>query len=182
MINLLPPEEKKSLKSEINKSLVIVLWYIVVISLFALSLALFSVKFYILQDESNQKDFLDYVKKQYKTPDFLSLESDIKKYNASLLKVDDFYKKEIYFSDALKDILDVQRSDGLYFENISIEKNKDNNTVKVTILGVSDTRDNLLAFKSSIEGAKKIKNIYFPPANWVKQKDINFNITFEITK
>lgn len=182
MINLLPPEEKKALKSEITKNLVIVLWYMFIIFLVVLSLVLFSVKLYILQDESYQKIVLDSVKKQYQTADALSLKSDIVKYNALLLKIDDFYKKQTYFSDALKSILDVQRSDGLYFSNISMERIKDGSGVKVSVAGLSDTRDNLLAFKNNIESNGKIKNVNFPPANWVKQKDIKFNLTLEIPK
>ncbi len=179
MINLLPPLEKKALKSEITKNLVIVLWYMFIIFLVALSLVLFSVKFYILQDENSQKVVLDLVKKQYETPESLSAKELIVKYNASLLKVDDFYKKEVYFSEALKTILETQRPAEVYFTNISMEKSKNGAGVKITILGTSDTRDNLLVFKDNIEANPKIKNAYFPPANWVKPKDIIFNLTLD---
>ncbi|OGZ70589.1 MAG: hypothetical protein A3F47_01450 [Candidatus Staskawiczbacteria bacterium RIFCSPHIGHO2_12_FULL_38_11] len=182
MINLLPPEEKKALQLVIKKNLVIVLWYMAIMSLLALSLILFLVKLYILQDESYQKTTLDSIKKQYQTAEFISLKNNIQKYNTSLAKADDFYKKQIYFSDVLKNVLEVQRPEGLYFESILVEKNKDNSGVKVSISGLSGTRDGLLIFKNNLEANGKIKNVNFPPANWVKPKDINFNLTLEMPK
>jgi len=180
MINLLPPQEKELLFLERNKKLAIVLGYTIIIALIYLALVLFSVKFYILGELSRQKNILNTTEAKYQTADFLSYNNLVKKYNDDLVKADTFYKKEIYFSNLVKTILDIQRPEGLFFSDISIKTNDKDNKIKATISGISNTRDNLLTFKDNIEHSNKIENIYFPPNSWIKTKDINFYITLEI--
>ena len=193
MINLLPPKEKEKLLFEKNKKLTIVLGNIIIISLVCLILILFSLNLYILGDVNYQRIILDNTKKKYQTQDFLLFQNLIKKYNASLVQVDNFYKEEIYFSDILKTISEIERPKGVYLTSLTINKVKEKNLgvsatskslasgkIKVTIFGISDTRDNLLAFKENIENNKEITNIYFPPNSWIKPSNINFNLTFEI--
>lgn len=193
MINLLPPKEKEELLFEKNKKLIIVLGNVFLISLICLSLVLFSLHVYILGEINYQRIILDDTKKKYQTPDFLSFESIIQKYNASLVAIDTFYKKEIYFSDILKTISEIQRPKGVSITSIAINAMKENNLpasakpkalsagkTKVTISGMSDTRDDLLIFKSNIENNQKVTNVYFPPNSWIKPSDISFNLTFEI--
>ena len=192
MINLLPPKEKEELILEKNKKLVVILGNVVLISLVCLALVLFSLKFYILGEISSEKSFLDNTEKKYQNPDFLHFKNLLQKYNAKLIKIDAFYKKEIYFSGILKTILEIQRPKGLSLISININKTKEDNppqsttqktlrtgNIKVTISGISDTRDNLLIFKRNIENNKEIENLYFPPYDWIKPKDINFYLTFE---
>mgnify|MGYP001573536718 CR=1 FL=1 len=180
MINLLPPKEKEQLFLERKKKLVIILGYIAIISLIYLALVLFSVKFYILEQMSFQKNILDTTEIKYQTSDFLSYSNLVKKYNTDLIKVDTFYKKQIYFTDIIKTILDIQRPDGLFFDDMSIKNNEKNNKIQITVSGISNTRDNLLAFRDNIKNNNKIENIYFPPNSWIKAKDINFYVTFEV--
>ncbi len=189
MINLLPPKEKEQLFLERKKKLVIILGYITIISLICLSLVLFLVKLYILEQVGHKKSILDTTEKKYQTSDYLFYNNLVKKYNKDLVTANTFYKKQIYFSDIIKTILDIQRPDGLFFNDMSIKNSeKDNkiknsekdNNIKVTVSGISNTRDNLLIFKDNIENNNKIKNVYFPPNSWIKTKDINFYVTFEI--
>lgn len=180
MINLLPPKEKEQLLLERNKKLVIILGYVVIISLTYLALILLLVKFHILEQMSRQKSILNTTEMKYQTSDFLSYNNLIKKYNDDLFKANTFYKKEIYFSDVIKTILDIQRPDGLFFNDMSIKNSEKDNKIKVTISGISDTRDNLLTFKDNIEHSGKMENVYFPPSSWVKTKDINFYVTLEV--
>ncbi|MBI1866251.1 MAG: hypothetical protein HY005_00480 [Candidatus Staskawiczbacteria bacterium] len=179
MINLLPPKEKEKLSLERNKKLTIILGYIIIIPLVYLALVLFSLKFYILGQMSYQKSVLGSVEAKYETSDFLSYGSIVKKYNEGLIKADTFYKKEVYFSNVIKTILDIQRPDGLFFNDVSINVDEKDNKIKVNISGQSDTRDNLLIFKDNIESNNKIKDVYFPPNSWIKSADINFYVTFE---
>lgn len=180
MINLLPPEEKERLILEKKKKLVIVLGNVIIISLICLILILFSLKFYILGEITSQKIALDNIEKKYQTPDFLLFKQIVQKYNSILVKIDNFYKKETYFNDALETILEIQKPDGLYLSDISVARIKENNKIKVTASGISDNRDNLSILKSNIENNEKIENFYFPPNNWIKPKDIEFYLTFEI--
>jgi len=184
MINLLPPKEKEELLLQRNKKLVMVLGNTVLVVLVCLILILLSLKFYILSEISYQKSNLDIAEKNYQMPTNLSVKDMIVGYNESLKKVDDFYKKEIYMSDAIKDILSVPRSGAIYFKEITINRSNANKIspekIKVSLYGVSNTRNDLIVYKNNIESNKKIKNVYFPPDSWVKNKDVNFYLDFEV--
>ena len=185
MINLLPPKEKEGIISERNEKLAVVLGNLFIISLVCLALVLISLKFYILSEDTYSKINLESVKEKYQTSEFLSLKESIQKYNADLIKIDDFYKKEIYFSDALKVILNTKRPSGLYLNSINISEIlniKESDRVKAVISGVSNTRDDLQVFRDNLENNKKIVNVYFPPNSWVKPADVNFSITLEILR
>ncbi len=184
MINLLPPIEKAELLAQKNKRLVIVLGNIALVFLICFILILFSIKFHILSEIRHQKYDLDSAEKNYQMPLTVSTKDAIKQYNASLLRLDDFYKKEIYISQVFKDVLGITRPNGIYFAEMVIfrdDKSKTNQPgkVKIFLSATSNTRDNLLVFKNYIEENKKIENVYFPPESWVKDKNISFNVTFE---
>jgi len=181
MINLLPKNEKENLLFDRDKKMIMVLGYIIIIALTCLSLFLFSIKFYILGDVASQNVLLGITEKSYQNPDFLMFKDMIQKYNSDLGKINTFYSKEIYFSDLLKNILEIERPNGVYFTDLSMAKDQKANMVKVTITGTSDTRDNLSTFRDNLESNKKIENIYFPSENWIKPVNLNFYLSFTVT-
>lgn len=185
MINLLPPQEKEHLLLEKRKKLIIILGWVFLMFLIFLTLVLFSVKFYILTQASWQEEVLTDLKNTYQTPDFLFFKDIIQKHNLSLKTADNFYKKEIYVSNALKAIAAIDRPAALHLTDVTVghlplQPGQAQDTMLVTIFGVSDTRDSLVIFKSNVEQIHNIKNVYFPPNNWIKSADINFYMTFEV--
>jgi len=181
MINLLPTEEKHALLAESKKKLATIWGAVILISLICLTLILLSIKFYILTETDSQKNILKQTEQKNKTPDFVNFNSIIEKYNVTLAQLDSFYEKEVYFSQALNLINKTLIPGGLYFENFSLSRDK-NGMVNVTVSGSSITRDVLLIFKKSVEENKEIINPYFSPESWIKQKDVNFSLTFKIGK
>ncbi|MEK7664504.1 MAG: hypothetical protein AAB340_03675 [Patescibacteria group bacterium] len=180
MINLLPQKEKQELLFQKNRNLVIVLGSTAIIFLICLALVLLSIKFYILQIISNEKAILKDAEEKYQTPNSLLFLDSLKKNNADLSIMDSFYKKKAYLSDDLKTILQTQRPDGITFNSISLGQTGSDNRVKISILGTSATRDELLSFKDNITSQASVKNIYLPPENLVKPTNISFNLNFEI--
>jgi len=180
MINLLPQKEKQELLFLKNRNLVIVLGSITMIFLICLSLVLLSLKFYILQKVSLEKSILDDTESEYQTDNFLLLLESINQYNKSLSRADSFYKKQLYFSSALKEVAGIQRSQSLRFDSIVLEKNSEDDKIKANIYGISSNRDALLAFKENIEKQDGFVNVYIPPDNLVKPTNVNFNLSFEI--
>jgi|SRR3989344_5255715 len=180
MINLLPSKEKQGLLFQKYRNLIIVLGSMVIIFLICLSLVLLSLKFYILQRVSYEKYILEETEKSYQTADFSSLLDSIKKNNISLSKIDSFYKKESYLSNALKTILDIKRSGGISFNDIVLNHPETNGVIKVSIYGTSISRDELLSFKENIDSQKEIKNVNLPPENLIKPSNASFYVTFEI--
>jgi Tfp pilus assembly protein PilN len=179
MINLLPLEEKQKLLSKKKEKLTMILGIIVLVFLVCLTLVLLSIKFYILAETDSQKNILEQTQKENQTPDSANFNGIIQKYNGILTQIDSFYKKEIYFNQALDIISSVESPAGLYLTNLSLKRDE-SGKIKVNVSGTSDTRDNLLLFKKNIEGDTEIKNSYFSPESWISPKNVNFSLSFEI--
>jgi len=181
MINLLPQEEKQKLFLAKKEKLAAIYGIIVLISLLCLTLVLLSIKFYILADTDYQKYALKQAKQLSENKALTDLNVVIEKYNGTLAQLDSFYKKEIYFNQALETITNIPVPKGLYLNNFSLDRNEDG-SVKASVSGISDTRDHLLTFKKNIEDSAEIKDSYFSPESWISPKDISFSLTFEIYK
>ncbi|MCX6723258.1 MAG: hypothetical protein NT094_04335 [Candidatus Staskawiczbacteria bacterium] len=179
MINLLPLEEKQEILLERKKKLSIIFGIIILVFLICLTLILLSIKFYILAETDYQKNILKQIEKEYQTPDFINSNNTIKKYNGILTQLDSFYKKEIYFNQALDITTKIKSPENLYLTSFSLNRDK-NGIIQVSVSGVSYTRDNLLIFKKSIEDDKEIKNPHFSTESWISPKDVKFSLTFEI--
>jgi hypothetical protein len=180
MINLLPPEEKEKLFLKKKGKLVIILEITVLVSLVCLILILSSIKLYIAAEASSLKIVSERAEKEYQSPIFSNFKDIIQKYNKIIVQLKNFYEQKAYLGQALKNISNIQRPDGLYLTELSLKKNG-NKKIKVIISGVSDSRENLLLFKKNIEEVQKIENSYFSPETWTNPENINFNLTFEIS-
>ncbi len=180
MINLLPPKETKILLLEMVNRLAIILSIIGIVFLASLTLALLSVKFYILADISSQETVLNQAEKINLQSAALAKE-DIQKYNSLLLRAKNFYASHIYFSGALKTISGFKMPKGLYLTDVYFTKDK-NNMIKAAVSGFSASRDDLISYKKSIESNKTIKDVSFSQDSWISPEDINFKATFYITQ
>lgn len=179
MINLLPTKEKGELILEKEKKLAIILGSAVLIAIIFMALVLLSVKFYILGGVVSQKFALEQTEIRYKTEDFILYKTLLENYNKRFVKLESFYKDRTEFAPALKAVLDVKLSAGVYFTELSL-KRKSDGKIEAKLYGISDIRNNLLIFKQNIESAKAIKNPNFSPESWINSKNINFYLTFEI--
>jgi len=181
MINLLPAKEKENLFLKKKEKLIFILGIIVLVCLICLILILSSIKFYIAFEANSQKIILEQAEKRYQTSNFLNYKIIIQKYNKILDQLGAFYGQELYFNQALKIISSIQYPNGLYLTNLSLSRNE-NKKIEVAVTGISNSRENLLLFKKNIEENQKIENSYFLPENWTNPKNINFNLSFEISK
>lgn len=179
--NLLPPKEKEILFKDQLKRLVIILGCETFIFLLCLFLVLSSIKFYILGETSSQKFFLNQAEAQNKSSDFSIFKRIISISNQDIFRTEFFRAKQAYFSSAMDILLGVERPQGLYFTNLFLDNVQDKK-IKVVITGTSSTRDSMLVYKKNIELEKRIKSIFFSPESWISPKDVNFNISFEISE
>ena len=113
MINLLPPKEKEELLLQKYKRLVIVLGNVFLISTICLALMLFALKYYVLSEISFQNLNLELAEQKYITDGTMPFKEMIKQYNASLVKIDGFYKKATYIADILQNVLEINRPAGM---------------------------------------------------------------------
>ncbi len=183
MINLLPQKEKDVLYARQFGKLIVVLGTIVLVGFISLFLILLSVKLYILGQASYQKIMFENAQKSIQSPESVSLQAFISKYNSILAKENLFYEDQAYMSRILDILIGVPRPEGLYFTEISLNGDQENiEEVGIIISGTSATREGLTLFKKNVEEEQKIKDVYFPPESWINAKNISFNINLAILK
>ena len=137
-------------------------------------------EFYILGELTSQKFLLSEAESENHAPEFSRFSGIMQDYNKKLVLVESFYQKSGSASSGLDVLLGVQRPAGLYFSKFSLQSEPKLSRIKAVVSGFSNTRDNLLVFKNNLEAASKIENINFSPEAWLSQKNINFNLTFDI--
>lgn len=183
MINLLPIKEREELILAQNKKIAIILGFAILIISICLILILLSIKFYILGESVSQKFILEQAENKYQTSDFLTYKGLLQGYNKNFIQLKSFYKDKVQFNAALKNILEVERPEGVYFTDLFLTRSEDTNKIEAKLFGISNTRDNLLLFKKNLEerpkGYPEIKNPNFSSESWINSKDISFYLTFE---
>jgi hypothetical protein len=181
MINLLPPIEKNKLASEMKEKILFI-WSIIILSaLVCLTLILLAIKFYLLADVDYQNNILKEARQEDQSQDISNFTDIVKKYNATLVQLDSFYKKEIYFNKVLGTINGISFPENLYLTSISLAR-ATSGYIQVNISGISATRDELISFRKSIEEQKKIINPSFSSESWVSPKNVNFTLSFQINE
>jgi len=182
MINLLPPEEKAIIQWERKKRLVIILLFLISVLIVSFVLFLLTIRFYLEGVLSSQIVILNEEERRSKQTEIQNLKQEIKEFNHQLVRLESFYKEKFYFSEILEEISELL-PEGSYLTNISITKGKSKeNVLDVSLSGFASSREDLLVFRENLRQQKNIKNISFPPSNWVNPVNINFLATFEISK
>ena len=175
MINLLPPQQKEELLREEKWKLTLILGIISLIFFLCLSLILFSVKIYISGKLESQKILLEIEEKKFKTSEIQDFQKKITLLNQNLSKLDSFYQGQLDLTKILEKI-STTLPPGIYLNSFSWQKENS----QIGLSGFSSLRGNLFELKKNLEKEKDFEEIYFPPSNWVKPKDINFNVTFKV--
>ncbi|MCX6760716.1 MAG: hypothetical protein NTZ84_01235 [Candidatus Nealsonbacteria bacterium] len=181
MINLLPPENQKEIIQEQNWKMIIILGTLVLIFFICFSLIIFSVKIFVSGKVETQKLLLAEKEKELQASQIKSLESDIEGFNEIIFKLEVFYKNQFKITESLGKISTVFPSE-TYLNNLSINLQSNRDGVKQAICnisGFSSSRENLLKLKENMEKEESFKDIYFPPANWMKATSVNFTASFK---
>lgn len=179
MINLLPQKEKDSLFLKRIRNLSIVLGSVLIIALLCLIFVLLSLKFYIMAEVDSQKFMSQATEQKYRSPDIETVKNAIQHYNELFPQITSFYNSQIHLSEVLAAIANTERPKGVRFTSISIISQDAGKTPKVSISGVSDTRENLLNFQKSLESQSMINNVLFSADSWISPVKAKFNLTLE---
>ena len=175
MINLLPPQQKEEgIREEIWK-LISILGILSLVFISYLSLILFSIKIYISSELESQKIIYDIEEEKFKASEIQDFQKRINSLNQNVSKLDSFYQEQINLTKILEKI-SITLPPGVYLTNLNWQKEMS----QIGVSGFAPTRENLFEMKKNLEKEKDFENVYFPPSNWVKPKDINFYVTFKI--
>jgi len=181
MINLLSPIEKEALTQEENWKLVLILGIIFIASLISSALILFSIKIYISGQIEAQKILL--LQKELESSQVQPLKKEIKSANFTLSQLNSFYQETANSGEILEKISQALPT-GTYLTNFTLTTivEKEEYPTQASLSGFSPDREALLEFKKNLESQELFKEIYFPPATWVKSTNIEFSLNFKTSK
>lgn len=175
MINLLPPQEKKEIENEGKFRLVLILGTISSVFLLFISLIFLSINSY-LEGELNAKIvILEAEKGRIETPEIQDFQRNISFLNQEIDKLDIFFQQKVELTKALDKISRLIPKN-IYLANFSWQKE----SLEVKILGFAPTREDLFKLKENLEKEESLSDVNFPPINWVKPREIDFQVTFKI--
>lgn len=175
MINLLPPKEKQILLKEKQFREILILETVILIALSFLGLILFLIKTDLKNKILLQETILTQKEQEFKIAKIDNLEKEIKSFNQTLFKLNSFFQSHFYLTDILKDLANLKPSE-IYFTSISFNQKEK----ELSISGFSPDRTTLTEFKKNLAKKENFKEIYFPPSNWIKPKDIEFFVSFKL--
>lgn len=177
MINLLPAEDKIAIKKERQRRLIVIIG-IFAFGIISWAIILFIPSYFLLSSlERSLETQTSVLKETAVRNETNKIESSIAALNEKLaLLAGNGSQKQI--SSALKKILDIQlptiKITAFYYE-------KKGNKETLSVEGSADTRNSFLAFLSNLEKTDGIKNVSSPPANIIKEENISFRLTAELS-
>jgi Tfp pilus assembly protein PilN len=173
--NLLPPQTKDELYEEEIKKMIIISGILILIFLFSSTLILFTINNYILKQIDLEKTVINLEEKNSEAPEIQNLREKIISINRTLSQLDSFYQAQVRLTEIFNKISDILPSQ-MYLTNFSYQKE----SAQVSLSGFSPNREILFEFKKTLE--KEFPEANFPPQNWIKATDIDFQVNFKITK
>ena len=170
--NLLPPQIKAELREEEIKKLIMILGILILIFLFLLTFILFSIQRYITNSLNLERDILNSQKQNFEVAEIRDLREKIISVNKTLSQLDYFYQKKVSLSELFNKSSAICPSQ-IYLTNFSFQ----NDGGQISLSGFSPNRETLFEFKNSLE--KEFTEVNFPPQNWIKATDIDFQVNFK---
>lgn len=185
MINLLPEKEKKELESGENRKVILILGVFSLLFLACLILLLFLFKIYFFSQVNSQKQLLLDKERELKSiPQFQDFEQTIKKANQELVRVKNFYQKQILIAPILED-LSILVPSKVYFTRLFIEKpeiskEEDDYLFKINVWGYAKNREDLFLFQKALSESDDFKEVDVSLQSWLEPTDVDFSLTIKI--
>lgn len=179
MINLLPPENKKELAREENWKIFVISGVLVVVFLVCFSLILSSVNIFISGEMETEKILLEQRKRELENPRVKQLRKNLISFNETLSQLESFYQDQIRYALILEEISETLPP-GSYLTTLSLSFQSGEDKISCALSGFSPSRQTLLKLKENLEDKEIFEEIHFPPVNWVKPTDVDFNVNFKI--
>jgi hypothetical protein len=176
MINLLPHIQKEKLQEEKEKR-ILVHWLVLILFFgLSLSLSLLTIKIFISEKLKRERFNLE---SQEKILD-VKTQKEILETNKLISELLKFEKEKKDLSGIIAKVYRTVPTE-IQLNNLSIlkvsgDEKKNKERLQITLSGFSAERGNLLRLKSILE--EQFDEVSFPAQTWVKEKDIDFSVTF----
>ena len=150
---------------------------------FALSLLI--VKYFLQTQAESFRAQLESNKKNSERIADLETINKINTFNIFFEKLNTFYQKKIYISEAIDKTSKILPNK-IYLTEFSASPDLTGSPIKqqagfnIFITGFAPTREDLLLFKQNMEKDSYFKAVNFPIENWVESVNIIFSLSFKI--
>lgn len=177
MINLLPDKFKYFFKQEAFYKTIIV-WQLVglLIMIFGV-IGLIYINFLQASEINFQKSILATIEGE--TNEINKSQESIRNLNKKVIAVSKIFSEKSYQEDIINEIASYVPS-SISINSLAI--NKETQNPSVIVRGFSKDSDSIYAFKKNLESSKRVKKISFPLGDLIKDKDIDFTVSFEFLK
>ncbi len=176
MINLLPPQYKQALKKEENFRLVLIFGLVVLTFFISLALILFSVRIYVQAQAESVKFLVEAERVRLQSAQTAELREKITRGSQNISKLSSFYKNRSDSTEILETIFQIV-PEQISLTSMSWRKE----TGVVAISGFSPSREVLFGLRNNLQAESKFSEINFPPQNFVKAQNIDFQATFKVS-
>ena len=185
MINLLSNKEKKEIDFERNRKTLLVLLMISFVSFVFLFFFLFSFKVYFSsQVKTQDRIILDKQAEINLSSEFQDFKQIVQETNDKLIKIQNFYKKQILIVPVLENISKFV-PDSIYFTKFftnwpdALEKDP-NYSIKLSIQGYAESREDLFLFQKALKQSEYFAEVDVSLQSWLEPEDVNFYIDIKI--
>lgn len=175
MLNLLPPQYKQALKKEENFRLFLILGTVSLTFFISLALILFSVRIYVKAQAESVNFLVESERMRLQSTQTAELREKITKGSQNISKLNSFYKNR---SDSTRILETIFQAVPEQASLTSLSWRKE--TGVVTISGFSPNREVLFELRNNLQSEARFSDINFPPQNFVKPANIDFQATFKV--
>lgn len=177
MINLLPPEEREKVYSDLFKRQISIFGFI--LSFIFLGSAVFILNTYaFLKIQSRElKNSLSLEEIKSETKEVKVLEEEIKNLNSKLSLYEKFRLENISSLDVLSKIEDTIPL-GVNLNSVVFEGDSN----KIILTGVSNSRDDVIEMENRIKKSEFFQNLESPLSNFLDKSGSKFTFTFYIKR
>lgn len=172
-LNLLPPEELKSVKYIFLRRYLITTLVLVVVAEVVLIGILFGMQVYINGYYQETKKTVESLSQSNQINEIKSTEEKIIKFNNYLNRIGEVQKTEIRWTNVIQDIIK-HKTNRVKLSSIDV----DDKTKKITLKGTSETREDFLKFKESLEKTNHFSSFDSPINNLINPTNISFSLDF----
>ncbi|MCX6753178.1 MAG: hypothetical protein NTW62_02440 [Candidatus Nomurabacteria bacterium] len=176
MINLLPTEEKKRILNEYRFRVLTFSFYMIGVCFCIAGIALLPSYFLVSLKENiaNQK-FIYITSLPVSQPDKETM-GVIKDINTKISTINDIETKKFLVLENAFDQVILQKMPDIKIIELGFNINKDG-AKEISVRGFAPNRERLLIFRQALESDSSFVKVDLPISNFVKEKNINFNLT-----
>lgn len=173
-LNLLPPQEKYLLAQGRLQRLLLFYGIAIMGALLIFMVLLGTIWLYVDLQYKTIANELNSVQASLNGLDLKTQGDEVTTLNAQLQKISSIQKNQNKYSELLPALANLV-TDGIRLDSLSFDPGG-----KVALNGYAQKREQIIAFKDSLEKSGLFVNIENPLSNLVKETDINFVFNFQV--